>query len=441
MPFGITNAPVAFMDLMNRVFKPYLNKFVVVFKYDILVYSPSGDEHKEHLHLTLQTLRKKELYAKFKKWVSVDPKKVEAIKDWPQPKTVTGVRSFLGLAGYYRKYVEGFSSIAILLTKLTLKNSKFIWNEACEKSFETLNMKLASTPVLVFPEDGKNFTVYSDASKGGLGCVLMQEGQVIAYASRQLKPYEQNYPTLDLELAAVVFWKSFQKTMGTKVTLSTTYHPQTDGQTERTIQTLEDMLRACALDFPGNWSEQLPLMEFANNNSYHSSIEIAPYETLYGRKCRSPLYWDEAVEKAVTGPEIFQITIENVAVIKERLKAAQDRQKSWADLKRRPLELKISENAYVKVSPMKGVVRFSKSEKLNPRTKDGAKGGAKGLDKLNVQEMTFELTHERAKGGAKCLDKLIVQEMTFELNHEGAKGAAKRPGHIDDAGKDLWCLS
>ncbi|XP_073017913.1 uncharacterized protein [Primulina eburnea] len=179
-------------------------------------------DHKEHLRLTLQKLREKELYAKFKKcefWlksvtflghiisaagVSVDPKKVEAIMDWSRPKNVTEIRSFLGLAGYYRKFVEGFSSIAIPLTKLTQKNSKFQWNEECEQSFETLKKKLASTPVLVLPTEGKDFTIYSDASKRGLGCVLMQDGRVIAYASRQLKPYEQNYPTHDLELAAVV---------------------------------------------------------------------------------------------------------------------------------------------------------------------------------------------------------------------------------------------
>ncbi|XP_073275402.1 uncharacterized protein [Primulina huaijiensis] len=124
---------------------------------------------------------------------------------WPRPKNVTEIRSFLGLAGYYRKFVEGFSSIAIPLTKLTQKNSKFQWSEECEQSFETLKKKLTSTPVLVLPTDGKDFTIYSDASKGGLGCVLMQEGRVIAYASRQLNPYEQNYPTHDLELAAVVF--------------------------------------------------------------------------------------------------------------------------------------------------------------------------------------------------------------------------------------------
>ncbi|XP_073064190.1 uncharacterized protein [Primulina eburnea] len=115
--------------------------------------------------------------------------------------------------------------------------------------------------------------------------------------------------------------------MGTKVTLSTAYHPQTDGQTERTIQTLENMLRACALDFSGNWSEHLPLIEFAYNNSFHSSIGMAPYEALYGRKCRSPLYWDEVGEKAITGPELIQETVDKIATIKERLKVAQDRQK------------------------------------------------------------------------------------------------------------------
>ncbi|XP_075504361.1 uncharacterized protein LOC142541784 [Primulina tabacum] len=130
MPFGLTNAPAAFMDLMNRVFKPFLDRFIVVFIDDILVYSSNEKEHEEHLRLTLQTLREKELYAKFKKsGVSVDPKKVEVITEWPKPKNVTDIRSFLGLAGYYRKFVEGFSSIAIPLTKLTQKNSKFVWDE------------------------------------------------------------------------------------------------------------------------------------------------------------------------------------------------------------------------------------------------------------------------------------------------------------------------
>ncbi|XP_075486341.1 uncharacterized protein LOC142525945 [Primulina tabacum] len=136
--------------------------------------------------------------------------------------------------------------------------------------------------------------------------------------------------------------------MGTKVTLGTAYHPQTDGQTERTIQTLKDMLMACALDFKGNWIEHLPLIEFAYNNNYHSSIEMTP-------------------NQANTQPELVQITVEKVAIIREKLKAAKDRQKSWVDLRRRPLEFEVREKTYVKVSSMKGVVRFSNLGKLNPR--------------------------------------------------------------------------
>ncbi|XP_075486269.1 uncharacterized protein LOC142525869 [Primulina tabacum] len=453
--------------------------------------------------------------------VSVDPRKVEAITEWPRPKNATDIRSFLGLAGYYRKFVEGFSSIAVPLTKLTQKNSKFIWDDDCEKSFQTLKEKLASTPVLILPAENKDFTIYTNKvadalSRKGRGkvtlaslsaqpclqenvklnqdrdpvltklkeqvregksqdhqiddkgilwmkgrlCVpdsdnLRQEIRAEAHKSKfsvhpgstkmymdlknsfwwngmkrdvaefvsrcqvcqQVKaehqrpggllqpleipewkltktahflPVRMNY-NLD-KLASLYmdnivklhgvpvsilsdrdprfvsrFWKSFQEAMGTKVTLSTAYHPQTDGQTERTIQTLKDMLRACALEFSSNWSTHLPLIEFAYNNSYHSSIGMAPYEALYGRKCRSPLYWDEVGEKALVGPELVQMTVDKVKIVREKLKAAQDRQKSWADLRRRPVEFHVGEKAYVKVSPMRGVVRFSKVGKLNPR--------------------------------------------------------------------------
>ncbi|XP_075486328.1 uncharacterized protein LOC142525931 [Primulina tabacum] len=167
-----------FMDLMNRVFKPFLDRFIVVFIDDIFVYSSNKKEHEEHLRLAFQTLREKELYAKFKKsGVSVDPKKVEAITEWPKPKNATDIRSFLGLAGYYRKFVEGFSSIAIPQTKLTQKNSKFVWDEGCQKSFQTLKEKLASTPVLILPIEDKEFTIYSDASKEGLGCETVKLNQ------------------------------------------------------------------------------------------------------------------------------------------------------------------------------------------------------------------------------------------------------------------------
>ena len=137
--------------------------------------------------------------------ISVDPQKIEAIVDWKPPTNVTEVRSFLGLAGYYRKFVEGFSKIATPLTKLTRKEEKFIWSEACQNSFDELKQRLTTAPVLTLPSGSEEFTVYCDASKQGLGCVLMQHDRVIAYASRQLKKHEVNYPTHDLELAAVVF--------------------------------------------------------------------------------------------------------------------------------------------------------------------------------------------------------------------------------------------
>ena len=137
--------------------------------------------------------------------ISVDPMKVEAMSNCPRPTNVSEICSFLGLASYYRRFVEGFLKLASPLTHLTRKNMKFQWNDNCEKSFEELKHRLVTAPILSIPSGSGGFVVYSDASKNGLGCVLMQNGKVIAYASRQLKEYEKKYPTHDLELAAVVF--------------------------------------------------------------------------------------------------------------------------------------------------------------------------------------------------------------------------------------------
>ncbi|KAL0559513.1 hypothetical protein IC582_004126 [Cucumis melo] len=223
MSFGLTNAPAVFMDLMNRVFKDFQDSFVIVFIDDILIYSKTEAEHEEHLHQVLETLRANKLYAKFSKcefWlkkvtflghvvssegVSVDPAKIEVVTNWPRPSTVSEIRNFLGLAGYYRRFVEDFSRIASLLTQLTKKETPFVWSPACESSFQELKQKLVTAPVLTVPDGLGSFVIYSDASKKGLDCVLMQQGKVVAYASRQLKSHEQNYPTHDLELAAVVF--------------------------------------------------------------------------------------------------------------------------------------------------------------------------------------------------------------------------------------------
>ncbi|GJS76117.1 retrotransposon protein, putative, ty3-gypsy subclass [Tanacetum coccineum] len=495
MPFGLTNAPAIFMDLMNRVFHEYLDKFVIVFIDDILVYSKTRGEHEDHLRIMLEILRQKKLYAKFSKcefWleqvaflgqivsadsITMDPAKVEAITKWPRLVTVTEFRSFLGLAGYYRRFVEGFSLLALPLTKLMRKGEKFVWNEEREKSFKELKRSLVSSPVLTLPSGTGGYQIYSDASKKGLGCVLMQHGEVIAYASRQLKPYEiKEAQKQDGELWAVLenlkeeavlteahnspfsihpgstkvyrdlkqnFWwngmkqdvarfvakclacqqvkiehqrasgllqpldiltwkleqismdfitglpctfkkndaiwvvvdrltksahflpiqigysvsklarifqqeivrlhgtpasivsdrdprftslfkKGLQNAWGTRRKFSTAFHPQTDGQTERTIQTLEDMLRSCALEWMGNRDE-------------------------------SPVCWNKVGEHVIEGLKLVEVANEKVAIAKEKLKEARSRQKSYADHHRRDLEFKTRDHVFLKVSPFRGV--------------------------------------------------------------------------------------
>ncbi|GKB93008.1 putative reverse transcriptase domain-containing protein [Tanacetum coccineum] len=219
MPFGLTNAPAVFMDLMNRVCKPYLDKFVIMFIDDILIYSRNKEEHEDHLRIILELLKKEKLYAKFSKcdfWINivqflgdvidsqgihVDPAKIEVVKNWASPTIPTEIRQFLGLAGYYRRFIE----------------------EDQESSFQLLKQKLCEAPILVLPEGNNDFVVYYDALLQGLGAVLMQREKVIAYASRQLKPHEENYTTHDLELGAVVFalkiWRHYL--YGTKYTVFT----------------------------------------------------------------------------------------------------------------------------------------------------------------------------------------------------------------------------
>ncbi|GKC18213.1 putative nucleotidyltransferase, ribonuclease H [Tanacetum coccineum] len=218
MPFGLTNAPAVFMDLMNRVCKPYLDKFVIVFIDDILIYSRNKEEHADHLRIILKLLKNEKFQG-----IHVDPAKIEAVKNWASPTTPTEVRQFLGLAGYYRRFIKDFSKIAKSLTELTQKNKKYIWGEDQESAFQLLKQKLCEAPILALPEGNDDFVIYCDASHQGLGAVLMQREKVIAYASRQLKPHEENYTTHDLELGAVVFalkiWRHYL--YGTKCTVFT----------------------------------------------------------------------------------------------------------------------------------------------------------------------------------------------------------------------------
>ncbi|GJY48943.1 putative reverse transcriptase domain-containing protein [Tanacetum coccineum] len=163
------------------------------------------------------------------------------------------------------------------------------------------------------------------------------------------------------------FWRSLQEALGTNLDMSTAYHPQTDGQSERTIQTLEDMLRACVIDFGSSWDRHLPLVEFSYNNSYHASIKAAPYEALYGRKCRSPVCWSEVGDSQLTGPELIRDTTKKIVQIKNHLLTVRSRQKSYADRRTKPLEFEVGNMVLLKVSPWKGTVRFGKRGKLNPR--------------------------------------------------------------------------
>ena len=163
------------------------------------------------------------------------------------------------------------------------------------------------------------------------------------------------------------FWPSLQIALGTRLHFSTAFHPQTDGQSKRTIQTLEDMLRACVMEFRGSWDTHLALMEFAYNNSYQASIDMAPFEALCGRKCRTPVCWDEVSERRLVGPELVQITSEKVKVVRYNLKIARDRQKIYEDNRRRDLQFEIGDRVFLKISPWKGVLRFGRRGKLNPR--------------------------------------------------------------------------
>nr|GEY59468.1 hypothetical protein [Tanacetum cinerariifolium] len=459
---------------------------MIIFIEDILIYSKDKKEHEEHLKVILELLKKDELYAKFSKceiwfpkvqflghmidsqellkkdelyakfskceiWfpkvqflghvidsqgIHVDPAKNEFVKDWASLKSPTETRQFLGLAGYYQRFIEGFSKIAKPMTKLTQKKVKFEWGDKQEAAFQLLKPKLCSAPILALLEGCEDFIVYCDASNKGLGAVLMQreksevlkpenlnaedvEGMLrkdlpkeklkpradgtLCLNNRSWVPYfgdlstlimhkshkskysihlgsdkmyqdlKQLYwwPNMKAEIATYVgkcltcskvkaehqkpfgllevvtrhgmpvsiisdhdgrfmslFWKALHEALGTRLDMSTTYHPETDDQSERTIQTLEDMLRAY---------------------------------------CRSLVYWEEVRDAQLTGPEIIHETTKKIVQIKNKIQAARERQKSYADLKHKPMDFQVGDRVMLKVSPWKGVVRFGKRRKLKPR--------------------------------------------------------------------------
>jgi hypothetical protein len=222
MSFGLTNAPAYFMYLMNKVFMEYLDKFMLVSIDDILIFFKNEEDHDEHLRLVLQKLRENQLYAKLSKcefWlkevsflghiiseggISVDPSKVKDVLSWKTPQNVSDIRSFLGLAGYYRRFIEEFSKISKPIIELLAKDNTFEWMPRHETSFQELKKRLTTASVLTMPNMEKLFSIYCDTSSQGLGCVLMQDGHVVAYTSQKLRKHEEKYLTHDLELAVVV---------------------------------------------------------------------------------------------------------------------------------------------------------------------------------------------------------------------------------------------
>ncbi|GJZ79168.1 putative reverse transcriptase domain-containing protein [Tanacetum coccineum] len=329
MPFGLTNAP----------------------------------KHEEHLKKILKLLIKEELYAKSSKcefWlpkvqflgyvidskgIHVDPAKIESIKDRASPKTLTKIRQFLGLARYYQRFIEGFSKIAKPMTKLTQMSMKFDWGEKKEEAFQLLKQKLCSVPILALPKGTENFVVYCDASHKGLGEILRQkrERHSLRISSTQTKAMkEENFKEENLHGMN----KEFETRPNGTICIE-----KRNGQSERTIQTLEDMLRACMINFGNGWDRHLPLVEFSYNNSYHTSIKDTPFEALYGRKCRSPVYWTEVGDSQLTGPEIIHETTEKIIQIKSQIQAARDCQKSYADVRHKPFEFQVRDLVMLKVSP------------------------------------------------------------------------------------------
>ncbi|GJR03824.1 putative reverse transcriptase domain-containing protein, partial [Tanacetum coccineum] len=336
MPFGLTNALDVFMDLMNRVCKPYLDKFVIVFIDDILIYSKSKQEHEEHLKLILELLKKEQLGRYLRRSA-----KIESIKDWASPKTATKIRQFLGLAGYYCRFIEGFSKISKSMTKLTQKKVKFDWGDKEEATFQLIKQKLCSAPILALlggtearklenlksedvggmlienskdPEKPKKEKLEPHAD--GTLCLNNRSWLPCYVKAEHQKPYgllvQPKIPQWKWDNITMDFVTKLLRTQSGNDTIWYGVHPQTDGQSERTIQTLEDMLRACVIDFGNGWERHLPLIEFLYNNSYHASIKAAIFEALYGRKCRSPVCWAEVGDAQLTGPELIHKTTEKI---------------------------------------------------------------------------------------------------------------------------------
>ncbi|GJT32388.1 putative reverse transcriptase domain-containing protein [Tanacetum coccineum] len=367
MPFGLTNALAVFMDLMNWVCKPYLDKFVIVFIDDILIYSKSKQEHEEHLKLILELLKKEQfapvlaLPEGSEDFIVYCDASIKGLGDVLMQREKLGAVVFA--LKIWRHYLYGtkctmftdYKSLQHILDQKELNMRQRRWLELlsdydCEIRYhpgkanvvaDALSKKERNKPLRV---RALVMTIGLDLPKQILEAQTEaikpkkfryeDVGGMLIENSKDLKKprKEKLEPRADGTLFTSNIWKSFQKTMGTQLDMSTAYHPQTDGQSERTIQTLENMLRACVIDFGNGWERHLLLIEFSYNNSYHASIKAAPFEVLCGQKCRSSVCWAEVRDAQLTGLELIHETTKKIVQIKQRIQAARDRQKSLAAL-------------------------------------------------------------------------------------------------------------
>ncbi|KAK1681417.1 hypothetical protein QYE76_042265 [Lolium multiflorum] len=317
MPFGLSNAPSTFMRLMNHILRPLIGKSVVVYFDDILIYSKNLEDHVQHVREVLCILRHEKLFANLPKCHFAQNKL--AIHNWPTPTNVGQVRSFHGLAGFYRRFVKDFSTIACPLNELTKKNVPFVWGKAQQKAFDELKKRLTEAPLLALPDFAKTFEIECDASGLGIGGVLMQNGKPVAYYSEKLDGARLNYPIYDKELYALVrvlevwqhylwpkeevvrlhgipasivsdrdvkfmsyLWKSLMAKFGVKLLFSSSSHPQTDGQTEVVNRSLSTLLRTLVKTNLKSWEDCLPHAEFAYNRAKHSTTSRSPFMIVYG---------------------------------------------------------------------------------------------------------------------------------------------------------------
>ncbi|GJY38703.1 putative reverse transcriptase domain-containing protein [Tanacetum coccineum] len=382
MPFGLTNAPALFMDLMNGVCKPYLDKFVIVFIDDILIYSRNEKEHEEHLKIILELLKKEELYAKFSMcefWINtvkflgyvidssgihVDPAKIEAVKNWASPTTPSEIRQFLGLAGYYRRFIKGLSKIAKPMTELKQKDKKFDWGEEQESAFQLLKHKLCDAPILALPEGSSDFVVYCDASIKGLGAVLMQrmkaqkeavkteniETEDIGGMLKKLEARADETLCLDNrrsdkmyhDMKMLYWWPNMKADIATYVSKCLTFSKVKAEQLNPSGLLVQP-------DLP-EWKWEKITMEFITK----LPKTTAGFNTIW-------VIVDRLTKSAHFLPikEIDQMEKLARLYVKEVVS-------SYADKRRRPIEFEVRDKVMLKVAPWKGVIRFGKHGKLNP---------------------------------------------------------------------------